>query len=323
MRSFKRVLAVAVLIAIVAVANCTLSYLLCPYTTARVEVHNLENGGYEQLIVGTSHGKSGIDPQVLTDASGMETLNLCRGGEYPEDVFYLVKEAAAHNDLKRVIYEVDPAYWEVKPNQIADYVVYYQELPFSLNKVQYFWNKMLNADYRTGLTTWYLYRNNLKSIPDNLRMKKSEAYKQYQLVDSFQTEGQSYTERGFIAINQLPSDRSTEDIPTLWSGAGAREESQRAAEKLVSFCKEKGIELVLVILPISDETYEKYQSNYQDAEDYMADFAAENQVKLISYWGENRDSEFGATDLYVDYDGHMYKETAAAFSIKLAGALVE
>lgn len=312
-----------VVVALVVGINSGLMYLLHPYTTSRYEIGQLESGAYNQLIVGSSHGKCGIDPQILTEETGLNTFNICKGGEYPEDALYLVKEAARRNDLKRVIYEVDPGYWEVKPNQTADYVLFYHDMPFSAVKAAYFLDKMPEADYRTCLTPWYLYRNNLNKIKDIVSVKRSEVYKSCEVAESFSSEGQTYTARGFFAVNHLPTDKTKEDTPILWSGKGARDKSLQAAEKLVAFCQDNNIELVIVMTPIPNVTYKTYRDNYEAAARFMTAFAESREVKFLNYWNSADEAVPQSLDDFMDYDGHMYKEAAAAFSVVLSQDLTE
>ena len=312
--------AVIILIMIIA-ANSLLSYLLCPYSSIRYEMHVMKKGNIEQVAVGTSHGKCGIDPSVLTEQTGLETFNLCRGGEYPVDTLYLVKFAAKHNKLKRVLYEVDPAYWILKPNQTADYSMFYREMPWGAEKAGYFADKMLSADYRTIVTPWYMFRNNIKKIPEIVEEKKTAVYKNYMIADDFSTEGQTYSDRGFLAINRLATDRISEDTPLLWSGEAPRKESLRAVRRLIGFCEKQGIELVMVMAPIPKDTYEKYKENYDAALEYMNEFSRENNVKLLSYWNSDDECVPRKSDDFVDYDGHMYKESAAAFTEIIAEEL--
>ena len=285
MRNFKKVL-IPVLIPVIIVAaiitiNSILNYLLVPYTHIRVDVHNVEEGDYEQIVLGTSHGKCGIDPAVLSEETGLQTINACRGSEYPEDVLYLLKDGARTHEIKRVIYEIDPAYLQVEANQNTDYVALYQEMAPSLVKLQYFFAKMANADFRTMLMKWYLYRDKTDSIANNIAVKSSDAYKNYEVLPSFSTDAQEYRADGFNAIHRTDAEKTETPPAALWHAGEVREDSLNAVKEIASFCQENEIELVLVITPIPAVTYETYEESYAEASRYMAELAAELDVKLL------------------------------------------
>src|SRR5699024_601180 len=100
--------------------NGFLNVCMIPYTYTRVDAHNLRTARYEEVFVGSSHGKCGLDPAVMQEVTGKISINVCQGGEYPVDAYFLVKEAARNRKLSRVILEVDPGYWVTEPNQTAD-----------------------------------------------------------------------------------------------------------------------------------------------------------------------------------------------------------
>ena len=48
-----------------------------------------EEGPFDILLFGTSHGQSGIVPEKLEQETGMKTMNLCVAGEYAKDSYYM------------------------------------------------------------------------------------------------------------------------------------------------------------------------------------------------------------------------------------------
>ncbi|MFR4627447.1 MAG: hypothetical protein ACLT8Y_15130 [Dorea formicigenerans] len=46
-------------------------------------------------------------------------------------------------------------------------------------------------------------------------------------------------------------------------------EAAEAFEKLVKLCKKEGIELTVVTAPVPQETFEKYKSNFEDADKFL------------------------------------------------------
>ena len=80
MRNFKRLLAAVILLLFFA-CNIGLSWLLYPYTYTRANFHVMKEGAYEGLIVGGSHAKCGIDPEVYSGFAfgiGLERITMGR-----------------------------------------------------------------------------------------------------------------------------------------------------------------------------------------------------------------------------------------------------
>lgn len=97
-------------IAVILCINEILVLALKPCTNFRNDMHKLETCQYDDLFVGTSHGKAGINPEVVDKITGEKSLNLCLGGEEVQDSYYIIKEACRVNKPKKIIYELDPGY---------------------------------------------------------------------------------------------------------------------------------------------------------------------------------------------------------------------
>lgn len=313
MRNFKRWTIIVLACCIVVGVNQILTYLLYPYTYTRADMHHMITQEYDDLLVGTSHGKCGLDPQALEEVTGRKALNVCQGGQYPVDACYMVKEAARHGTFSRVIYELDQGYWVTQPNQSADYITFYHEMPWSPVKAEYFLDKILKADLRTALFPWYFYRKEIFRIGALMEQKKSDVYKNYG-TEPFDSQLQTYREDGFMERHRLESDKQEEDVPALWEDSGPRQDAMEAFDKMAAFCKKEGIELVVVITPIPKVTYDKYQEHYDAAEAFLESYMKEREICFFSYMHSDDAEIPRSLEEFADYDGHMYEDAAARFS---------
>ena len=318
MRNFKRILA-AVILLLFFVCNFGLSRLLYPYTYTRANFHTMKEGDYDGLIVGGSHAKCGIDPEVLYTETGKRYLNAAQGGEHSLDILYLVKEAASRTDLKTVIYEIDPAYWVDKPNQSQEYVALYHEYPLSVRKVPYAFDKMLQADLRTSLFEWYLYRKEVFHIKARIAEKSSEEYKNFSLA-AFTDEIQTYREDGFIARHRAEAGTDYESEPSLWNEKTYNVDEQKYFEELVSFCRKNDIELVTVMMPVPDTSYEAYADSYESARDFFTAYLKSQNVRFLDYLHSHSEIVEMPGDLqdFCDNDGHLFEDSAVRFTGILA-----
>lgn len=201
-------------LAVILCINEILVLALKPYTCFRNDMHKLETNQYDDLFVGTSHGKAGINPEIVDKITGEKSLNLCLGGEEVQDSYYIIKEACRVNKPKKIIYELDPGYWVSTATLGPEYRTVYDEFPMSEVKVEYYLDKIWNVDFRTTLFPWYLYRKGIKGAGARFTSKFSHAYKNYD--DSFYNEpSQAYTSQGQIRIHRSDTPK-TETNLILW-----------------------------------------------------------------------------------------------------------
>lgn len=318
MHRYKKAAVICVL-AVFLAANILLSYILYPYTYTRAMFHTMRTSSYDTLIVGGSHSKCGIDPSVLKSVAGIRAVNAAQGGEHTMDMYYLVREAASDTDLKRVICEIDPSYWVAEPNQTQEYVSVYHEYPGTSRKIGYFVDKMLQADFRTAPFEWYLYRKQIGHLPGLVREKASRSYREYD-ISQFTDEVQSYHEDGFIARFRVDAGTTREDTPALWNYEEYNPDEQMYFEKLADFCRKSDIEIVTVITPIPNSTYESYMDSYKDASDYFEAYMDKMGIRFLNYVSKDRGTAGISYDPddFCDNEGHMFEDTAAAFTEVLA-----
>lgn len=111
MHNFKKVLKTFLVLVVCVALLAALDLALYPCTFMRNDVHAVVTQQFDDIIVGTSHGKMDIDPEVMQEVTGRSGHNLCVGGEYGIDAYYLTKLIKEKQNPKRIIYEVDPGYF--------------------------------------------------------------------------------------------------------------------------------------------------------------------------------------------------------------------
>lgn len=151
MHNFKKVLKTFLVLVVCVALLAALDLALYPCTFMRNDVHAVVTQQFDDIIVGTSHGKMDIDPEVMQEVTGRSGHNLCVGGEYGIDAYYLTKLIKEKQNPKRIIYEVDPGYFVSEKEEGNNYLLFYHEFPFSKAKVEYFWNSIAKCNFRTVL----------------------------------------------------------------------------------------------------------------------------------------------------------------------------
>jgi hypothetical protein len=319
MRNFKPFGRIAIFLVVLFAINWTLNFFIYPYSYTRIDVHNITSGQYDDLFLGSSHGKSAINPFTVDTITGRRSTNFCMGGEYPMDAYYIAKETARNHQPTRIIYELDPGYWATTTNEDTSYASVYNELPFSSVKIEYFFAKINDSDFRNTLFPWYMYRKDYKNFLENAKVKTSAAYKEYER-EPFTSAYQSYQPEGFINIYHHDQPKS-EDNLALWDETSLNKDSVKYFEKLVKFCADEQIELIVITTPIPTETLDKYAGEFAAANDYFTAYMAKIGVP---YWNFNNIDLPGfdaSIEGFSDYEGHMYGENAEIFSTILGHQL--
>ncbi len=320
MHSFKKVLLVILGILIAAVVNFGLNYGLIPYSYVRIMMHQIKTQEYDTLFLGTSHGLNGISPQVIEEKTGKKTMNLCLGGEYPRDAYYLLKYTCKKSVPETVVYELDPGYFCTPEGQRGDFNRIFYEMPFSSTKIEYFFGKEMELDFRASLFPWFYYRNQFRNAKEILAVKQGEEYKNYGAAP-FQNPGQSF-ENGFMRNHPAPGAKPEE--LTLWEEKEINEDSFQYFEKIASFCKKKGIEFLVVTTPVPREALEKYGDNFGEADEFFTEYCKKLGVEYKNYNrpGQEIKDFDDSLNAFSDYEGHMSADQAETFSAQMAEDLL-
>lgn len=281
-----------------------------------------ENTPYDYLFVGTSHGQYGISPEVVREVTGKKSFNLCMADEYPIDTYFLVKEACKKHKPEKIIYELDPSYWISDQRLGSTAMFFYKEFPWSVTKLEYFIEKIVSQDYRSTLFPWSYYKNNLFMAKEILAKKLSPDYRAYN-PEILDIPGGYYKSDGFIYQEKVEgADKGTfNNVP--WSEDGIRDEALEYFSKMVKYCQENQIEFEVIFLPVPKETIENMPGNFEQSDQYFADFMEERGIKYHNF---NYDVELNCDrtiEGYWDYDGHMFGENAEAFSRELGKYLMQ
>lgn len=321
MHNFKRTAGIISFLLVIVCMNEVLLLALKPCNFFRNDIYHARTEQYNDIFVGTSHGKAGIHPGIVDEITGKKSMNLCLGGEYPIDSYFIIKELCRKYIPERVIYELDPGYWVTKPSLGPDYATVYEELPWSGVKLEYFNAKMRDIDFRATLFPWYVYRQGYRNILTTLRTKLTREYMNY--GDSFyRNEKEAYGHRGAVSIHRTTVPKSEENL-VLWDEQKLEEESIEYFEKLVQLCQDKGIELIVITAPIPEETREKYADSYEKADEYFREYMKKEGIVYYNF-NEIEIEGFDRTvNGFSDFEGHMYEDQAEVFSRELGAVLCQ
>lgn len=321
MHNSKKIISVILILCIAAGVFRGLDFALYPCTFMRNDIHRVTTTQVDDLYVGTSHGKMNIDPDAAQAVNGRTGHNLCVGGEYPIDTYYMLKLLLEKGTKpSRVIYEASPGYFTLEKEEGNNYLLFYHEFPFSRAKLAYFADAIAKCNFRTLFFPWYEYplSYELSNLKSTISKKAAKDYG----TEDLKTENQEYHENGFI--ERYPLDPATFNFAGVndFRTADVKEENMVYMEKLISLCKENDIEFIAITTPIPAPTLKKFTEGYAQAWEYFEAFFKEQDVKYFNF--NSRElypvSTHNPAD-FTDLDGHMHGKSAREFSALLAEML--
>ncbi|MBR2188435.1 MAG: hypothetical protein IJ860_03345 [Eubacterium sp.] len=316
--AFKKILPLVALLALLVLVNGLLNYALVPYQYPRVKIHAVETRTYDDLVLGTSHSFSAINPEILSDTTGRSCFNASVGSQFPRDTLYLLQDACRHHMPGRVILEYDPAYLIDADRAFVNERYFVQCMEPSPVKLRYFLDCALNSDFRVALMPWIGHRGDLGGIRRNLQIRQSEVYRDYG-VACFDDGNQRMTESGQMRISNQIFDASMVKQRTF--SPDDSKDNLADLERVLKFCSDRQIPVVLVTTPVPAETRDAHADYYRDAHQLMAGIAGKWQLPFLDYAYEGDRRLNDATESFSDLDGHMHEDAADAFSAVLAADL--
>lgn len=320
MRSFKwiRLPVFCILAAFILIA---MDYALYPCTFMRNDIHAVTTQTFDDIYMGTSHGKINIDPESAGLRSSRTGHNLCVGGEYPQDCIYMLRLMIEKGHKpERIVYEISPGYLVREKEEGNNYLLFYHEFPLSLAKLSYFMHSVAKCNFRTLFFPWYEYplSYELANMRDTVRTKWEQDYS----ADRFRTASQEYHDSGFIARYAVDTSTFTTDDLTPTPVSQIVPENMEQLKKLVELCRKEGIRFCAVTTPIPLPNLQAFAQDYREVWDYLGAFFEEEQVPWINF-NDTEHFNLFTHDIsaFTDMDGHMNEAAARAFSGVLAGQL--
>lgn len=319
MHSFRKVIRTILVIVVCLVLLIGMDMALYPCTFMRNDVHAIVTNQYNDIILGTSHGMTDIDPAVMEEITGRSGHNLCVGGEYGIDAYYLAKLAKEKQKPSRIIYEIDPGYFVSEKEEGNNYLLFFHEFPFSMAKLEYFRDSVARCNFRTILFPWYEYSLSyeLKKVKETFSQKWNRDYS----ISYLKSDTQEYHESGLIERYPVDTSKLKMSDIKLFEENQVNPQNMEYLGKLIDFCKNNTIEFVAVTTPVPLDTLKTYSDNYNAAWTYFGKYFDEKNITYLNFNTQYFKAFSHDLKNYTDYDGHMNGNAAVQYSKVLAEIL--
>ena len=289
-----------------------LDFLLYPCTFTRNDVHAAVSRTNDVILLGASNGKMGIDPDVLLEGTGKSGHNLCGGGQYPVDSYYLGKLTVEKQNPDTILYIVDPGYMMLEKEVGNNYLVFLHEFPLSAAKLEYAAELLKKGDFRSTFFPFYEYELSYELS----QMKHTAALKAGHIYDTedLKSDTQEYHENGFIERFPVEIGDFPPYTPVPFDAEGVLPENEEALLKLIRFCKEKGITFIAAAAPMYGGVLQNEADSWNSAWKYFDDLFSQEQVPFYNFNTQYYKAFTHEAKAFTDYDSHLNGDAARAFS---------
>ena len=235
----------------------------------------------DMLFIGTSVIHTGVDVNYLYHEYGFTSYDLSADQMAGSNIFYFLKEALKYQSPRVIFVDVQSLSNKISPSASLHYSFDYMrqginriqginEHPVSMQSENYFpfieyhnrWEELDETDFR------YVFQDKLNMLNGYLI---------------------------YMLSNDSPVPVSYEKTDQTLSELGYKQ-TEKNLNKIISFCREKGVECVLIRTP---QSYSEAQAQYCDA---LQKYADENNIE---FWNFNNYSDEMGIDFSTDFvDGH-------------------
>lgn len=321
MKKRKGLIAAVVFIILVTAINQFLNYALVQPGLGRTMFYECKNNDYECLILGASHGSYGFDSSKMSEELGMSTMNMCIGGEYMYDAYYILKYALKYKKLKTVILDLDYQYFVNQHDESILFNNVYKAYPACNEKFGYYMHKMAREEYRGTFLRWTNYWQCYKTVGKTIKLKQSDAYKNYSPEVVSMNKYDTYMGNGFVSRSKDYKKSTTSCLD--WDENKLDREEGEYVGKIVNLCRKNGINIVLTTVVQDPDTVSEKCSGFAQADAYLSNLATQLDVKYLNFNKLKFDVLDRTTDDFYDKEGHMYGDMAEKFSAVCAKAVKE
>lgn len=250
-----------------------------------------EEENIDNLYLGSSHIYASIIPTVLDELNGENNFALSMSAQRMRGSYYLLKEAGQYHDIKTVYLEM---YYrlsisengEEQTNLSAEWNCL-DYMSWSKNKIEYLTEVLSENNFFDTLFPFLRYRSKLfdkEYVYRNIQNKSSEAYKNYQYVVRKDDYVAEYKEKGyFYTTQEYGLDERVYDKKFNIEETPINKETEEYLIKIIEYCEQNDIELVLFSSPI----YELEMLAVQHYDEYVKQLKAICNKFDVEYYDFN------------------------------------
>lgn len=257
-------------------------YRPCTETVIYVNKERAEiEGSIETLLCGTSTAQRGFDPEMID--KNMETVSFNMGTSLQplEGTYELITDVTETNPVETIFLGVSPDVMKREDVSTVWKALVYDRLNSRGNKLSY----LLHGCSLDEWTYMTLYSTRVEDYFDLDFLKENVTYKISPEYGEGISPKATYKEKGMFAMKQ---EYGGEQLTSFKKGkskfekSDIDEESENYLRKIMEYCNENNIELVLVYLPITGKGI-KALGDISAIHEYYQELALEYQIIFLDF----------------------------------------
>jgi len=306
MRIFKRI---AIFLAVNLLVCALMNFVLTDPSVVRIYLDDIHENQYDTLIIGTSHGETGFDPMMMSEAMGTKVFNASRRLMTVPDIYYLLRAANRDHQLHTVYYELDPSYWNlIASAKTHDDTCMLRHAPL-FDRIDYAARYLFDENYNFTLFPYNFDAKTIRKAPAIVKAKLSlrglspddqirTIYRHLNISENF-----DYLGRGFRYGRSADPAGFAQYEPFLFTEDLISDDYLDAFDRMTRYCRKEGIRLVCVASALPPQRLQ--QENHAQAHAYFAQLCADSGVEFYDMNALKSGLLDRGPEDYTDIDGHM------------------
>lgn len=273
------------------------------------------DGTIEVLLCGTSTAQRGFDPEVIDKELNTKSFNIGTSLQPLDGTYHLIKDMAESNPVETVFLTVAPDTMkrDVFATKYKGYV--YDRLEGVESKMSYLLQSC-DIDEWPYMT---LYSVRVEEYFDYNMIKKNINTKLLEDYDTGAYCDKNYRGQGLLSFNKTYKDSEEETYSSKkrkFNADSIDKDNLAWLDKIVAYCDEQKIELVLVYAPLTADEIGKYK-DFSSVHNYYATLAEKYGVEFWDFNYYQTMEELFTNKQFQDKK-HLNVKGAALFSKELA-----
>lgn len=328
MRSIRKILVTALILIVTTVLFGHFFYYIYEPHGEMVTVRRMdfqeENGKIEVAIFGTSLAMNGLDPMVFDEKLGLNTFNFATSKQDLECSYYLMEQIDRDNPLKMVVMNISGATLKENDSEAENYArnkavwdAYYTRD----SKVRHFFDLYGMKEYEKVLMYSYnMHDSNLISLN---KINNNIYYKNH-VDELLEKMPEKYAGKGHVSNpnNIKPGTRIRDEyiVAKSYEEDVINEENIKYLKKMLSYCQENGIRMVMVTTPPSPAIIDLLTGK-EEMYAFYSDLANEYGAEYYYYSEEELKATYD-TPYYFEWS-HLNTHGAAILSNDVCDWILE
>lgn len=298
-----------------------------PYTDISIYTKNdlvEQKGTLDMLFCGTSVAHYAFEPQVFDEKLNANSFNLATSMQPLSGTYHFLLETLETNPVKTVFLGMTPFMLFKDLENIDTEIGVYDKMTTLKGKINY----LIDGCQEKNYTNLLFYSTRVKKKGFSIFSKKTIAKNvSYKMTDEYKKnippKSSDYVYKGYMGTSEVYDGKL---IPRLakraaadkskWEQKKVLKRNKEYLDKIIKLCKDRGVDLNLVIVPVPNIYLEAMDGSEKAMYDYFKQLTDKENIGYYDFNYYNNQEEF-TNDCFKDYK-HMNTKGAEKFSAKLA-----